>query len=891
MTTNIYNNSSEDCNIRFSYIHNSRDTKPKLLAKKWGDFIEWLESISYLPKEATKEFKLTKTPAIMPAIFDGYRKDDNVIGFGSWVMIDADKHKIPLNDMIDYFKRYNLNGCIYSTTSHSSVNHCLRGIIQIDREYDAGSHDLVWDTIYQMFDCKLDDSCNTLGRIYYIPAKWSTDSVFIKMVGEPLNIDEAQKKYYKKFSRPTKVTNIIDDNDYVILSKPSESDKENDFTDDDLIFMLKTISFRPKRNDWIRLSWAVRSYSTNAEYVLNSSWPEETKGEYNDLLQNQYKEIMAPTIGSIIHEAMRCDPDVMRKLPSNIDSSCCRNLVDPPTAVVSGSAGSNNRPEAATPKDQHWVERFNDCVVNIIDAPCGAGKTYEMLNNIVIQGGRWLYVCDTIRNIKEREVEFREFCAKQNVRNFQISKAYYQDSVPVSKQIDEILNAVYCKNVVIFISNAALQIIDASKFQGFSLVIDEAYEVLGMHERKWDYNIKLADMYFQVNDTNSDYYQIVSTEAGDRLVQDRAFDDINATFRDLLETLSKQYATLWCHKSSWEKRAATRLTFWAISSPEYIKHFNSVWLMGDEIKQSPIYNVWNKQHKVSFKFVNLKRARERKVPLKDRGMICYFAEHRQASISQFKKGDSPLMEIIKWLGETHGDNPFIIAQHSEEKNYGVMNISDVCKNAEVLTLKTTGLNQYQHHTMCVWLGALKLSGQDQEVMKTVFEIDISTQIRWREFNPLYQFVMRTSLRNYDSTTFNKVYVFDRKQAEYLHERTGMPIQHISGVIKVDGVGKGGRPKANHAQTSAERQRAFRERKKAAIGNPLILQQVINEDVTKTPNISMSEVVSVIQVECPITITPKSFGGSLTDKSEVDNRLAFLGKLNINHKSISHTSLM
>ena len=111
------------------------------------------------------------------------------------------------------------------------------------------------------------------------------------------------------------------------------------------------------------------------------------------------------------------------------------------------------------------------------------------------------------------------------------------------------------------------------------------------------------------------------------------------------------------------------------------------------------------------------------------------------------------------------------------------------------------------------------------------------------------------------------------------------------MIKVDGVGKGGRPKANHAQTSAERQRAFRERKKAAMGNPLISQQVINEDVTKTPNISMSEVVSVIQVECPITITPKSFGGSLTDKSEVDNRLAFLGTLNINHKSISHTSLM
>ena len=865
MTTNIYNNSSTDCNIRYSYIHNSRDTKPKLLTKSWSGFIDWLESISYLPKEPTKEFKLTKTPAIMPAIFDGYRKDENVVGFGSWVMIDADKHKIPLNDMIEYFKRYNLNGCIYSTTSHSSTNHCLRGIIQIDREYDAASHDLVWDTIYQMFDCKLDDSCNTLGRIYYIPAKWSADSVFIKMAGEPLNIDSAKELYYKKFSRPTKVAKL-DDDDYEISSVESN---DQSFTDDDIIFMLQTISRRPNRKDWLRLSWAVRSYSPNPLLVLQQAWPEENKGEYAALLGNRYNETKSPSIGSVIYEAIQCDPDVMRKLQSN-------QIVKPPVA---------------TPKDQHWVERFSDCVVNIIDAPCGAGKTYEMLNNIVIQGGRWLYVCDTIRNIKEREVEFREFCAKQNVRNFQISKAYYQDSVPVSKQIDEILNAMYCKNVVIFISNAALQIIDASKFQGFSLVIDEAYEVLGMHERKWDYNINLADMYFQVKNTSSDYYQIVSTEAGNKLVQDKAFDDINATFRDLLETLSKQYATLWCHKTSWEKRAATRLTFWAISSPEYIKHFNSVWLMGDEIKQSPIYNVWNKQHKVSFKFVNLKRVRERKVPLKDRGMIYYFAEHRQASINQFKKGDSPLMEIIKWLGETHGDNPFIIAQHSEDKNYGVMNITDVCKNAEVLTLKTTGLNQYQQHTMCVWLGALKLSGQDQEVMKTVFDIDISTQIRWREFNPLYQFVMRTSLRDYDSATFNKVYVFDRKQAEYLHERTGMPIQHIPGVIKIDGVGKGGRPKADRAMTPTERSRLSRDRKKATTANALILQEIKNDDATKTPNISMSEVVSVAEVENIATITPKSFRGISTHTSEVDSRLAFLGKLNRGQIKMPHATLM
>ena len=850
MTNNIYNNSQNECNIRFSYIHNSKDVNPKLHKKTWADFIEWLECVSKMPKEATKEYKLNHTPAIMPALFEGYRKDENVTGFGSWVMIDADKHNIPLNDMLEYFRRYNLNGAIYSTTSHTNTNHCLRGIIQIDREYAAESHDLVWDTIYQMFDCKLDNTCKTLGRIYYIPAKWSDDSIFIIVAGEPLNIEKAKELYYKEFSRPAKEIDV-DESDYVITNY---TDDEKTLTDEDLVFLLHTISRRPNRKDWLRLTWAVKSYTPNAMLILRQAWPEENPGEYNALLGRQYNGTKSPTIGSVIWEAMQCDPDVMKKLPSHQNSA------------------------TAAPKEQNWVETFNDCAVNVIDAPCGAGKTFQMLNNIVIQGGRWLYVCDTIRNIKEREDEFRGICAKQNVRNFQISKAFYQDSVPVSKQVAEILDAMYSKNVVIFISNAALQILDASKFEGFSLVIDEAYEVLGMHERKWDYNIDLADKYFKVHDTDSDYYQIVSTDAGNDLVEKKAFDDINASFRDLLETLSKQYATLWCHKSAWEKRAKSRLTFWAISSPEYIKHFKAVWLMGDEIKQSPIFNVWDKQHKVNFKFVSLQRPRERKVPLKDRGMIYYFAEHRQASINQFKKGDSPLMAIVKWLGENHGDNPFIVAQHSDDKNFSVVNITDVCKNAEILSLKTTGLNQYQHHTMCVWLGALKLSGQDQDIMRTVFDIDISTQIRWREFNPLYQFVMRTSLRDYESNLYNKVYVFDRYQAEYLRERTGMPIQHIPGVIAVDGVDKGGRPKGEKpAMTAAERMRKSRERQKAAVANTLSLLDSRGGSVTKTPYQQTQEVVSVTNELNKNKITPKSFSSYPSLTSEDDNRLAFLGK--------------
>ncbi|MEI6987108.1 MAG: hypothetical protein WCK65_13365, partial [Rhodospirillaceae bacterium] len=91
----------------------------------------------------------------------------------------------------------------------------------------------------------------------------------------------------------------------------------------------------------------------------------------------------------------------------------------------------------------------------------------------------------------------------------------------------------------------------------------------------------------------------------------------------------------------------------------------------------------------------------------------------------------------------------------------------------------------------------------------VFLIDHATQVRWREYNPLYQFVMRSALRDYESDPNVSVYVFDRYQADYLHQRTGMPIAHVQGVLAVDAVSKGGRPPVERPMTNTERSRASR----------------------------------------------------------------------------------
>ncbi|KQP59076.1 hypothetical protein ASF41_22985 [Methylobacterium sp. Leaf111] len=53
---------------------------------------------------------------------------------------------------------------------------------------------------------------------------------------------------------------------------------------------------------------------------------------------------------------------------------------------------------------------------------------------------------------------------------------------------------------------------------------------------------------------------------------------------------------------------------------------------------------------------------------------------------------------------------------------------------------------------------------------------------WREFNAMYQFVMRCILRDFSSAEPVVVYVFSRKQAEYLRSRLGGKIEKVAGIV-------------------------------------------------------------------------------------------------------------
>ena len=63
---------------------------------------------------------------------------------------------------------------------------------------------------------------------------------------------------------------------------------------------------------------------------------------------------------------------------------------------------------------------------------------------------------------------------------------------------------------------------------------------------------------------------------------------------------------------------------------------------------------------------------------------------------------------------------------------------------------------------------MKASKFEIGTVRAVFGMTAQELVDWREFNAMYQFVMRCILRDFESAEPVVIYVFSRQQAEYLH---------------------------------------------------------------------------------------------------------------------------
>jgi hypothetical protein len=108
---------------------------------------------------------------------------------------------------------------------------------------------------------------------------------------------------------------------------------------------------------------------------------------------------------------------------------------------------------------------------------------------------------------------------------------------------------------------------------------------------------------------------------------------------------------------------------------------------------------------------------------------------------------------------------------------------------------------------------MKASKFEIATLKEVCGLSAQELTEWREYNAMYQFVMRCALRDFASSVPVVIYVFSRNQAQYINERLGGRIEKVPGIV----IDKPSRCiDVEGAMTDAERQKVSYWRKKMAM---------------------------------------------------------------------------
>lgn len=437
------------------------------------------------------------------------------------------------------------------------------------------------------------------------------------------------------------------------------------------------------------------------------------------------------------------------------------------------------------PKEPDWhpilEQQDTGLVIDVKEAECGEGKTHDELVRIAREKGRYVYAVPKIADMQSRRDEFCKIAGPIGAHAFTIKEAHsHSGELRVSLQLQKIraeLDRLPAgKPMIVFVTQQGAMQMDWSKWSDFEIILDEVPEVFSTFQIKAKTHAALLREYVHVETEDGDCCRLGLTSKGRELAASTDIDDYDSVHYGLTLMMAKDNAFVWVKRDGWENPAETgRMEFFAITSPLNLTAFKSVRVLGDELRKSVTAKIWAEKWGVEFHDLDF-RKRARRVPTAKRVSILYFAEHRDSSITRFKEGDVPLAAISDFIGQDAGGEPVLWTANERLKGSCVLPESDFASP------KSHGRNDLQHYRRVAWLAAMKASKFEIGSLKSVCGMSSQQLTDWREYNALYQFVMRSILRDFDSAAPVTIYVFSRKQADYLQGRLGGTVRRVPDIV-------------------------------------------------------------------------------------------------------------
>jgi hypothetical protein len=427
--------------------------------------------------------------------------------------------------------------------------------------------------------------------------------------------------------------------------------------------------------------------------------------------------------------------------------------------------------------------------IHYLQAECGAGKTYQALADIAAHPGRYVFAVNKIDLIRERLQEFRQLPGAERDAVYQLHSDYpVLAGLSVGQQIQLFTSQIppHARAVLLFVTHEGLRVADWAGYRDWRLIIDEVPAAWGYLEKNFSQSAAFVRPLFRAEPYPRlpGYLRLSLTRQGRELRNGWAGDDIVQVIKGVLDACEKRSVVL-IGARAWENLGAGKFRAATLFEPEHLAAFRSVTILGNRFTASLLHRCWAKIG-VEFEPVPLTSGRAPAVPIGERLEVIYFSR-RDATFNYFRSPENPLARVAEWCRKRLGREDLYYTVNQEFLG------SFLFPGQERLAVLAHGHNRLRHKRVGIFMAALKGKPQEYALIQEAFGVSRAEFDRARECEALWQFVMRSNLRDYGGRAKVYMYVFSRAQAEFLRAATGALIRHEDIGLN-DEVNRGGRPR-------------------------------------------------------------------------------------------------
>lgn len=218
-----------------------------------------------------------------------------------------------------------------------------------------------------------------------------------------------------------------------------------------------------------------------------------------------------------------------------------------------------------------------------IDAGCGDEKTYAMLDQMATIKGKYVYACDKIVAINERVEEFNDRLNdhymiegdKRPIGQTTVIEVIYSgkkgkdihgfveevdDAARVTekiarakKKIDTDFQLGIKNNAVIFISHAAMKMMNWKGWEDWEIIIDETPDITETYNKTYTQSSdNFLTKYLKVLEQDNETYVLGLTPLARQYVNDGKYDDAVNNIDGLIQVAGDPNTELWVLKDGWD---------------------------------------------------------------------------------------------------------------------------------------------------------------------------------------------------------------------------------------------------------------------------------------------------------------------------------------------------